>query len=143
LAACLEDDISRSAIPYFAAMDGEVERDHSLEEATRNKIQARYEQAAIFFAFSEMRQNWFLPKGWTMVTPDDVFKNPIEGADLSFLYRDRRYEDCFGGFSMRRYLKSLKSWIASFDPVAPDVWKHNLNHALFRPSTNRWKRNLW
>lgn len=132
---------SDSAIPYLAGMDEEAERDPSLEGTTRDRIQARYEHAAIFFEFSEMNQNWFIPKGWTMSTTDDVFKNPLEGADLSFLHRDPRYQLCFGGFSIGKHLESLKSWVASFNPVDIEVWDHNLNHALFRPSPNAMKRS--
>jgi hypothetical protein len=134
---------SDSAIPSLAAMDEEAERDRSLTVTTRDRIQARYELAAIFYEFSEMKQNWFIPKGWTMSTVDDVFENPIEGANLSFLHRDPRYRYRFEGaaFSIRRHLQNLNSWVTSVSPVGIDVFGHNVNHVLFTPSPNAMKRN--
>jgi hypothetical protein len=74
---------SDSVMPYLTALDEEAEWDHTLDTTTRDRIQARYDYAAIFFEFSEMRQNWFLPKGSAMLTPEDVSKNP-KGTDLNF-----------------------------------------------------------
>jgi hypothetical protein len=110
-------------------MDEEAELDDGLGVVARDRIQVRYEHAAIFFQFSEMKRNWFLPKGWTMLTPEDVFENPMEG--VRSLYGDHHY--C--------HLESLKSSVAIFNPVEIDAWSHNLNDALFPPSPNDMKQN--
>jgi hypothetical protein len=67
-----------SAVPYLATLHDSVEQDESLKGPSRDAIQARYEHAAYFFEFSEMNQNWCIPRGWRMITPDDVVANPLE-----------------------------------------------------------------
>jgi hypothetical protein len=110
-----------SAIPYMAALYEVAEEDDSLQDAARDVIQARYEHAAYFFEFSNMNQNWCLPPGWRMITPDDLAANPLEGYDLSSLRRDVRYQSTRRGWSLRENLERLKSWTRSVAPVDPRV----------------------
>lgn len=123
-----------SAIPYLAALDGESEQDRDTDARLREKIQARYEHAAIFVEFSAIKENWFLPKGSQIITADDISINPLLGADLSYFHQDHRYKKAHHRFSMQGHLQSLKDWAANFDPADPDAWDHNLSHGLFRPS---------
>ncbi len=122
-----------SATPYLAALFDGAERDESLMGAARDTVQARYEHAAYFFEFSEVNQNWCIPPGWRMITPDDVAANPLEGFDHSTLHRDPRYGIPYRRRSLRHNLEGLKGWTRSVSPVDPlSIWQEQLRKDLPR-----------
>jgi hypothetical protein len=57
-----------SALTYLAEMSsGNLPPD----------IKARYEHAAQFFEFSASHQNWCIPEGMEMITPDNLWRKEI------------------------------------------------------------------
>ncbi|MGQ0685917.1 hypothetical protein [Bradyrhizobium sp.] len=112
-----------SAIPYLATLCDTVERDEEMTEVARDRVLARFEHAAYFFEFSDWNQNWCIPPGFRMITPDDVANNPLEGLrDKSFFYRDWRYEIRNQRASFRKHLQLLCDWTRPITPRESSVF---------------------
>jgi hypothetical protein len=127
---------SDSAITYLSQMDREAELDSKIDATIRNRIQDKYEHAAIFYEYSHMRENWDVPVGWTRRTVDDVFKDPSRGMNMTFLHETHLYEFDAKEFSIAKHLRIYRNNTANFRTFEPEGGNYGSTNAYFRPSPN-------
>jgi hypothetical protein len=60
-----------------------------------------------------------------MITPDDVFADPLEGMDLRVLYEDPRYFIWHSRRSIRDELRILKDWTYAVKAIDPRQLSHD------------------